>query len=78
MFFFNGNTLFQERIDLLEILPNKSDSFLVGLSWLNVYTNKLKFPYERNINLMAYIAYEDGKYYYQRRFNGEERKNTFN
>lgn len=74
LFFFNGNTLFQERIDLLEILPNKSDSFLVGLSWLNVYTNKLKFPYERNINSTAYIAYEDGKYYYQGGLNGGRTK----
>lgn len=74
LFFFNGNTLFQERIDLLEILPNKNDSFLVGLSWLNVYTNKLKFPYERNINSTAYIAYEDGKYYYQGGLNGGRTK----
>ena len=70
IFFFNGNALFKERISAQEIIPNADESYLVGLSWTNVYTDKKSYPYERNEQSTAYIAYGEGEYYYQGGLNG--------
>ena len=70
IFFFNGNALFKEKISLNEIIPNADDSYLVGLSWTNVYTNKQLYPYARNDHSTAYIPYGVGEFYFQGGLNG--------
>lgn len=74
LFFFNGNTLFKKKISSNEIIPQADDSYLVGLSWTNVYTDKNLFPYERNPKSLACIPSGSGNYYFQGGLNGGRTK----
>lgn len=65
IFFFNGNTQFLQTISPEEIIPSKEESYLTGLSWSNIYKDKLLFPYDRNPLSKAYIPIGEGDYYYQ-------------
>lgn len=65
IFFFNGNTQFLQAIFPEEIIPNKEESYLTGLSWSHIYKNNLLFPYDRNQLSKAYIPIGKGKYYFQ-------------
>lgn len=53
-----------------EIIPTEDEAHLVALSWINIYTDNLKFPYERNQNSLACIPLGSGKYYFQGGLNG--------
>lgn len=70
IFFFNGNTLFLRPVTENEVIPTEKESYLVALSWTNIYTDNLNFPYERNEKSLAYIPLGSGRYYFQGGLNG--------
>ena len=70
VFFFNDNAQFRQPIFPEEILPNENESFLTGLSWSHIYTDKMRFPYDRNPLSNAYIPMGEGHFYYQGGFLG--------
>lgn len=69
-FFFNANAKFV--IDISdEILPNKDTNFLVSALHPGFINKPVEeYPYERNEKSHAYIAKNEGKYYYQGCFFG--------
>jgi len=69
-FFFNANMLFVDYVNE-EVLPLESNNYLMGVNHPGYYKNNVnQFPYERRIESNFYIAYGDGKNYYQGCFNG--------
>lgn len=70
LFFFNGNTLFLHPVEAGEVIPDDAENGLTMLSWVNIYTDNRKFPYERNAASTAYIPYGEGIHYYQGGLNG--------
>ena len=71
LLFFNANTIFTEKINLDEILPNEEDGFLVALSNNDVFDiSPNEFTYDRNPDSLAYIPFGEGERYYRGCFNG--------
>lgn len=75
IYFFNGNTLFLDTVSEKEIIPCKSEGYLVALSW-HIYdsVSNIKYPYERNSKSTAYIPKGKGYHYYQGGLNGGRSK----
>jgi hypothetical protein len=75
LFYGNANIIFNSEVSH-EILPNKSDNWIVGTihpSYLDTESSSL--PYERNEKSTACVKYgEEGQHYYQGCFFGGERE----
>jgi hypothetical protein len=71
IFYFNANIEIQKPVYSQEILPSESENYLSALSF-HIYRSAAKntYPYDRNPQSLAYISFEEGKYYFQSSYYG--------
>lgn len=75
LFFFNANLLVQKNITENEFLPTGSNNLLATIHPGFYDKNRNKFTYEINKNSSAYIAKDQGEYYFAGGLNGGKANN---
>lgn len=70
IYFFNANTEILKPIDAQDILPIHQQNLVFAIQPHAFHRNKKKYTYDRNPNSTAYIAMNEGKYYFSGALNG--------
>ena len=69
LFFINGNLIFQQPISD-EVLPTKEQGLMVTLHPGYFKDKRADLPYDKNQASRAFVAPDEGKYYFMGGFNG--------